>query len=234
MGKRKLEIMKTPPIILSGCARSGTSLVAAIVHYCGAFGGKMTGVTKHNQKGQFENSVIRDKVEKPFLRKIGVDHLGQKPIANTEEMKIPVDWKDVVERTMIEQGYKDGPWFYKGAKACQIWPVWNYAFPDAKWLIIRRRSADIAESCLKTGFMQRYNTFEGWIEWVNIHERKWKEMHEAGIQFREVWPDRFVERGDYSQVQEAIEWLGLKWNPTAVMQHVEPRLWNTRKKLNNG
>lgn len=230
------------PILITGAARSGTSLVAGVINKCGAFGGLMSRGNRYNEKGMFENAFIRDKLEKPYLTGLGLDRLGQYPLAETENLSIPADWKKKVQDIMIKEGYKEGPWMYKGAKACQIWPVWNYAFPNAKWIIVRRRSADIATSCLNTGFMQRFsdpkiqseigvtNEYDGWIWWIREHEKKFVEMIQAGLNVKIVWPDRMVDRGDYTQMIDAIEWLGLEWRDKEIMSFVEPKLWKARKK----
>jgi hypothetical protein len=68
-----------PPILITGCARSGTSMTAGIVHICGAFGGRMSGPTPNNRKGMFENEEVRNQIVKPYLSSIGADPLGQKP-----------------------------------------------------------------------------------------------------------------------------------------------------------
>ena len=39
------------PIIITGCARSGTSLTAGVINICGAGGGEMSGATIYNKKG---------------------------------------------------------------------------------------------------------------------------------------------------------------------------------------
>lgn len=230
MDTRKLEIEKIPPILLTGCARSGTSLTAGIVHICGAFGGEMSGSNKYNMKGMFENAHIRDHVEKPYLRRLGVDPLGQYPLAKTEGLKTEKRWRKTVLDLMLREGYQGGRWFYKGAKACQIWPQWHEAFPDAKWVIVRRRSEDIANSCLRTGFMRKREGYNGWIDWIHEHEEKWSEMRKAGLQMIEIWPDRMV-HGDYSKVKEMVEWLGLTWRETKVKDFVDPRLWKARQGL---
>ena len=217
------------PILITGCARSGTSMVAGIINICGAFGGKMFGPNKYNAKGMFENAYIRDQIEKPYLRSINMDPLGQKPLPQTEHLTIPVNWKQMVHDVMIKEGYTDGPWFYKGAKACLIWPVWNFAFPNAKWIIVRRRSADIATSCLNTAFMRAYDSYEGWIEWIHAHEKKFVEMVEAGLNVKIVWPERVI-KGNYEQLYEVVEWLGLKWDSKEVIDFIEPKLWKAKQK----
>jgi hypothetical protein len=228
-----------PPILITGCARSGTSLVAGIINMCGAFGGDMSGPNKNNAKGMFENARIRNNIVKPYFMRMGVDRLGQYPLPDTNNMVIPPEWRKKVEQVMIDEGYTDSPWMYKGAKLCLHWPVWDYAFPEAKWVIVRRKTPDIVNSCMRTGFMRAFSRqahqravgakseAEGWLWWVHQHEERFKEMMIQGMQVQEVWPERMVE-GDYSQIKEMLEWLGLEWTDK-VMEFIEPKLWKARK-----
>ena len=229
------------PILITGAARSGTSMIAGIINICGAFGGNMSGPNSSNQKGMFENAIIRNNIVKPYFRQIGVDPLGQYPIPNVNDMIIPRDWKARVEAVMHGQGYTGGPWMYKGAKMCLHWPVWHYAFPNAKWIIVRRRTGDIVQSCMKTGFMKAFNNQanqqavgvkdaqEGWLWWVRQHIDRFVEMieDENGPNCKQIWPHRMVD-GDYQQLYETVEWLGLEWT-TEVLNFVDPLLWHSRK-----
>ena len=227
MENRKLEIEQSP-ILITGCARSGTSLIAGIISICGSFGGNFRGGTKSNQKGMFENAVIQQ-IDKEYLKSIGMDPKGQDPLPNTSNLTIPSDWKQQIERVMLEEGYKKGSWFYKGARNCLTWPVWNYAYPNAKWIIVRRRSLDIVDSCLNTGFMDRYNTEEGWMKWIHHHEEKFVEMIQAGLNVKQIWPERLI-KSDYEQLYELIEWLGLPWKSQKVIEFIEPKLWKSKIK----
>lgn len=227
-----------PPILITGCARSGTSLVAGIINLCGAFGGQMSGPNHNNAKGMFENAYIRNQIVKPYLYKIGADKLGQYPLPDPEKIPIPSDWKYAIEEVMKNQGYEDGPWMYKGAKSCLMWPVWHAAFPEAKWIIVRRKSTDIINSCMRTGFMRAFNNQqnqrevgakspeEGWLWWVHQHEARFAEMIVAGLDVLQVWPERMVER-DYRQTNEMLSWLGLEWD-NKIFDFIEPKLWKAR------
>jgi Uncharacterized protein conserved in bacteria len=223
-----LEINQSP-ILITGCARSGTSLIAGVINISGAYGGRLLGPNPANAKGMFENSRIREGVEKMYLRSIGCDPKGQKPLPDTSNLPIPSDWRKRVNQIMLDEGYKDGPWFYKGAKMCLNWPVWHYAYPNAKWVIVRRRSADIAKSCLNTSFMNAYSTHQEWIGWVNHHEKCFVEMIQAGLNVKMVWPERLV-HGNYEQLYELIDWLGLTWKSQEVINFIDPKLWKAKIK----
>jgi len=208
---------------------------------CGAFGGNMSGPNNNNKKGMFENAYIRNSIVKPYFREIGVDPLGQFPLPDAKNLHIPIGWKNRVEQTMVNEGYKEGAWMYKGAKMCLKWPVWHFAFPEAKWVIVRRRTGDIISSCMKTGFMQAYNKnhvqkavgvkneADGWKWWVNQHEARFVEMLENKLNCQVVWPERMVYE-DYSQIKELIEWLGLEWTDK-IYDFITPALWKARKTM---
>lgn len=232
--------MMQSPILITGCARSGTSMVAGAINMCGAFGGDMSGPNKNNQKGMFENYRIRNELTKPYLKAQGYDPLGQYPLPDIKTLPIPYDWKEQVMQVLQSQGYKDGSWFYKGAKMCLTWPLWYYAFPDAKWIIVRRKTPDIIKSCMKTSFMRAFvmernqqavhakDEYEGWLWWVHQHEQRFIEMIQAGLNVKIVWPERMVQ-GDYRQMMETMEWLGLEWK-SEVLSFIDPKLWKARKR----
>lgn len=223
------------PILITGCARSGTSMTAGIINICGAFGGDMFGPNKHNQKGMFENKEIRQKITKPYLKKIGADPLGQKPLPNNRQVfeVNEKEWQELRSRmqlSMKHQGYRDGAWFYKGAKACLVWYLWHNAFPNAKWVIVRRSREDIANSCMRTSFMRAYREKHGWIRWVKKHERRFEEMKSAGLSVFEFWPSRAIE-GDKDHIKDMINFLGLYYdeNEKIIQSFIDPKLYRRSK-----
>jgi len=227
------------PILITGCARSGTSLVAGIINMRGAFGGNMSGPNSNNRKGMYENVEIRNGIVKPYFMDLGVDKLGQYPLPDIETLPIFPDWKKRVEAVIQREGYEGGPWMYKGAKMCLHWPVWHFAFPNAKWIIVRRKPTDIVRSCVHTGFMRAFNSSgtqhavgaksveEGWEWWVKQHTNRFTEMIEEGLNVKQIWPERMV-NGDYSQIDEMLEWLGLTWDKE-ITDFIEPKLWKARQ-----
>jgi len=228
------------PILITGVARSGTSMVAGIVNICGAFKGNTQGVGKDNQKGMFENLRIRNEIIKPYLRNASVDPLCQYPLLDVNIMSIPIDLQNRVELIIQKEGYKSGDWMIKTPKLCLTYPMWHHAFPDAKWIIVRRKTSDIINSCLKTGFMRAFsksqiqkavgvdNERDGWLWWVRQHERRFVEMITFGLNVKIVYPERMVD-GNYSQMKEAIEWLGLEWKRKEIIDFIEPKLWKAKK-----
>lgn len=228
------------PIFVTGAARSGSGMIAGTFVKCGAFGGVMT-----NKRGMYENDYIRDKIVKPYLGKARVDREGQYPLLDTKALLIPHQWKAKVESVMLKQGYPfDQPWMYKDSRMALMWPIWHYAFPNAKWVLVRRRTGDIIESCTKTAYMSAFKSVsirekvgatteeEGWLWWVHEFEKRFVEMIEQGVNVKVVWPERMV-HGDYQQLFETLDWLGLKWTPE-ILNFIDPLLWTSRKKERRG
>jgi hypothetical protein len=196
------------PILVTGAERSGSTFIAKILDMCGVFSGKCNGM--------FENIIISE-FNNDFLKNYPFD------FPKTKDLSIPIRWKGAVEGVLTVEQALDKPWMIKSATLARMWPVWNYAYPDAKWLIIRRRTGDVIQSCLKTGYMKTFKNIEnlqalnfvkeeeGWLWWIHQYETKFVEMMQAGLNCRVIWPERMV-TGDYSQIYETVEWLGLKWN----------------------
>ncbi len=215
------------PILITGCARSGTSLVAGMFFMAGAWGGKMYGPTPDNPHGFFENRFIREKLVKEYLRAIGADPKGQKPLPNTRALRMPKRWREMVLSEIKAEGYHGGPWFYKGAKMCLMWPVWHRAFPKAKWIIVRRWKENIIESCLKTSFMSAYKDREGWYRWVMHHEQCFEEMRRAGCAMYQIWPQIMID-GEFEQIERALQLCGLPCDRSLMREFIDPSAWSSR------
>lgn len=221
------------PILITGAARSGTSMTAGIVDICGGFGGKLSGPNRWNKKGMFENTEIRNSVVKPFIREKGWDPLCQKPLPDINVLKNLTDeevtlFLNNVTGVIKRNGYKAGRWYYKGAKMIVMYPLWVRAFPDAKWIFVRRDPNDIADSCMRTPFMRGYKKKKGWLKWVDAHEKCLEEIKETpGIIYREIWPQKLVDGNDeeYSNFEECINSYGLEWDGDKARKFVSPQLW---------
>ena len=228
MIQNKLDI----PVFVTGVERSGSSLIARIISLCGGFVGKTTSMC--------ENSAIKKLVDE-YYTQFNLDKKGQFPLPNADELLLPVNWKTQVEAILRKEGYTESEiWMYKGSRIAQIWPVWNYAYPDAKWIIVRRRTGDVVQSCLKTGFMNAYSDRnvqqevgvkderEGWLWWIHEHEKLFVSMIETGLNVKVIWPERMLD-GNFQQIHEMLHWLNLPWNPE-IISLLEQTLINPKRK----
>lgn len=223
------------PILITGAARSGTSMTAGVVDIGGGFGGETCGATRWNKRGQFENLAIRQGLTKPFLASIGCDPMGQWPLPDLENLEVrkklrdAAPWmRDEMVSIIQSQGVKpEQRWYYKGAKMCLLWPLYQAAFPEADWVIARRDDEAIISSCLKTGFMRAFDTAEGWRKWLEVHKTRFAEMFSVGLRLIEIWPQAAIE-GDLTQYRFMTAWLGLDWKKSRVIDFISPALWNNR------
>ncbi len=218
------------PIFVTGVPRSGTSLVAGLIHLHGVWGGKMVGPTQDNPKGFFENSALRQNVVKGYLRSIDVDPMGQNPLPDIDTLPpFPGDLAKVVRDTLSKQDKVSGPWFYKDAKLLLTWPIWHRAFPRAKWILIRRDPDSIAESCMRTGFMRAERTFKGWLEWIRKYEdfivSPMNAPFAREVQYRVVWPAKIF-RGNFDEIVRAFTFLGLQWDQSIAEEFLESSAWH--------
>ncbi len=210
------------PIFITGAPRSGKTLIAGVLDICGVFSGATDGM--------LENIHVRDQIMARYLKQNGADPKGHNPIKSVSELSMPVGWRETVDNVIMREGYDDGPWMLKSAKLSLTWPVWQEAYPKAKWVIVRRRTGDIVESCMKTDYMKAYSHKEGWIEMVRHYEDRFVEMITEGVDCKVIWPQRMV-HGDYSQVYELLDWLGIGWR-TEILSYIDPKFWRTRTKKN--
>lgn len=223
---------KDSPIFVTGVERSGSSLIARILKICGA------NVGRHNP--MFENLSIKKEIETYYAQIINCDKntvIGQFPMPVVVDLMIPNGWKEKIDKIRKIEGLH-GTWMYKSSKLAQTWPLWYYAYSNAKWIIVRRRTGDIVQSCIKTAHMRAFkneanrsqigviNEWDAWIWWVREHEKRFVEMIQAGVNCKVVWPERMVD-GDYQQIQEMLEWVGLPWK-NEVISIIDPLLWKSR------
>lgn len=203
------------PILITGMERSGISLIGEAVRICGAWRG--------------QPKEILDAVVKPFFRGIKADVSAQAPLPDIETCKklaasIREKWNSRVKDIITEHGYDHGAWFYADPKSCLIWPVWNDAFPEARWVIVRRKDNDIIKSCLKTGYMSAYDDAAGWMRWIEDYKKRFEEMVKAGLNIWQIWPQRML-RGKLEEVKAMIQFLGLEWKAKEMEDFITPILW---------
>ena len=207
------------PVIVTGAARSGTSLVMGVLEACGLQTGDTCGPTEANPKGQWENRGIIQQVQKPYLKAIGADPMGQHPLPSYEDLTPDPYRRLTVLDIADEQGIDtDYPWGFKDAKALLDWPIWNQAFPNATWIVTKRDLGAIAASAKRTSFMRKA---PDWLEWAKFHEERANDIPNAHqIQ------TRALAEGHLNQAKEAVNKCGLDFDLMAVTDWIDPELWH--------
>jgi hypothetical protein len=215
---------KYNPILITGAERSGSTFIARILDMCGVWSGA--------GNNMFENTMIHS-LHYEMLR------CTSELFPSIDKINIPYSWKEIILMQIEQEGWNnERRWMVKGGLLAKYWPVWHYAFPDAKWIIVRRRTGDIVQSCVKTGYMKMFkdennlkllgldNEKDGWLWYTHQYEQRFIEMMQEGLNCRVVWPDR-METGNFEQIYETIQWLGLDFNEK-IPETILP-LFNNRR-----
>jgi len=196
-------------IFVTGAARSGTSLITRMLEACGANLGDVAGLAEHRP---FKNKVL-----KPYLKRIGADPTGQKPLPNTNDLP---DYPTLKADT---DAVTEGVDVIKDVKTALIWPLLDDAYPDAKWIIVYRRPEKIAESCMRTTFMRAYNTLEDWEIWAKNYHALCQEIAEVADTHTVVTSD-VIE--DVESFRPTVGWAGLDFDADAVRNCINENKWH--------
>ena len=216
------------PVLVVGIARSGTSLVAGSLAACGAWTGETLAGNASNPTGYFENAALREGLLKRQLMQLGADPLGVRQLPPLSGQPAQPKLGAQVLGLLQQQGYGGGPWLYKDAKLTLLWPVWRQAFPQARWVIVRRRAEAIVASCLRTDFMRQHSSDPVfWERWVQAYEQRLEVLKASGVWWREVDAQRLVESG-VGELEPLVSELGLQWDAQAVGAMVQPHHWHGR------
>ena len=220
------------PIFITSAERSGSPIIATIIANCGVFTGRTSKM--------LENLSIRN-LMRMLYEDMKVDPNGQYPLPDIDNLRIPVLFRKNIIKVLEKDGFRgDGVWLFNSGYLAQTWPVWVHSFPEAQWVIVRRKPTDIVQSCIKTDYMNAFsdpdicakvgaaNAADGWKWWIEQHNQRFIEMINEGLDIKVVWPQRMV-HGDYEQVYQMLRWLGLKWK-SDVFTQVDTMLHKSRMK----
>ena len=225
------------PIFVTGIERSGSSIVGRILCLCNVFSGALTNM--------FENQEIRTRLI-DIYEKFNADPKGQYPLPDPIKIQNGISathFKMKLERILCRQGYVEGVWFFKSFRLLHLWPLFHKMYPEAKWIIVRRRTGDIINSCTKTAYMEAFEKDEvqkmvgvssakdGWLYWVHEQEKLINQAIEAGIDYKVIWPERIINY-DYSQLMEVLDWVGVEGNEIELHSILNPILHKMKVDIN--
>jgi glutamyl/glutaminyl-tRNA synthetase len=202
-------------ILVTGIERSGSTLITRVLQLCGANAGRVNKMRENEAIHALNASIIKANSEECHM-------------PNLETLDYAKNLDTEINNCLIEQRLPATmPFVYKDSGLIQIWPIWNTTYPDAKWIIVRRRTGDIINSFVETAYMKKFKDVknlklvgaeterDGWLWWVKQNEQRLVQMIEAGINHRIVWPERMRD-GDFEQMKEVVDWCGLEWNEDVV------------------
>ena len=192
------------PIIVLGVERSGTSVVAEMVHRWGAYAGppeKLHKADAHAPRGYWEFLPLWD-----LLAELGDFDAGTTWWDNDFQQRTVTKAADPAYRKkateLMTEMYTGGPWFWKDPALSHFLPFWKQIWSDAIYIITVRHPLDTAVSWQKfimpanvpvhISFVKRKinNPFEpfdvakyplppGYLEFLNVQEallKAWRKL----------------------------------------------------------
>jgi len=213
--------------IVTGSPRSGVAFAVDILRACGTWTEET--LDGKNSRRLLGGSPVFRGLVKPFMIGLGADLTCQKPFANIDTVRMLAEtvgdnWRGFVERAARRRGYVGGPWMYVGEEAATIWPVWRAAFPDAKWVVVRRHDADIVNACMRTTTMRKYSERGDWMNWLTTYKSRFSEIIDSGADVFQFWPQYAVD-GNFGPVSRLMTELGLEWSRDNVFDSLVPALF---------
>lgn len=190
-------------IFVTGVPRSGTSLTVKILQSLGARTGPVNVL--------YENLGIRENVLKPLIKANGGDPLGQKSFPNLETVK----GSGLLDKFAAHIGVPiDARTLYKDPKLTLVWPAFAAAFPNAKWIVVRRDIESQIDALIRVPFINVHGSDrEAWAAWVR--EYKWRlDMLLEETDAMEVRPADFIQ--DPAELESIADFVGLPFDPVKV------------------
>ena len=214
------------PVLILGVPRSGTSLVTGLLALNGLWVGRTMPGDMSNPRGYFENVTLREQVNKGLLRQLGYDEFGVQKLPPATGLPRAAGLRKLVFSTINGEGY-DGrqPWGFKDPKLTLTWPIWHQEFPNARWIIVRRPTNSVIQSCLRTPFMRRHSADpKFWRRFVAEYDQRLDRMQSAGLWLRRIRASEIID-GQLDRIAALAKDLGLDWNQDFAQEFVDRQLW---------
>ncbi|MDE0424514.1 MAG: sulfotransferase [Candidatus Poribacteria bacterium] len=223
------------PIIILGVERSGTSVVAEMLHKWGAYAGppeKLHSADMHAPRGYWEYEPLWD-----LLAELGDFDTGATwwdpdfQHRMRKKAAIPVYRKKATE--LMAEMHNGGPWFWKDPALSHFLPFWKQIWDDAIYIITVRNPLDTAVSWQK--FIMPPNV-KGNISFVAMNLLRWQHIMTLILQHTEDAQHRLflgyedIVRYPYSQTERLAAFLNAKFGNRvslvqAMVDAVDPHLW---------
>lgn len=198
-------------ILVTGVERSGSTLISRVLQMCEANAGQTNKMRENTSLRALSARTIKCLNVGCFM-------------PSYDLLNSVSDWEKRVNMALNNQSIPQSmPFMYKDSQIAQLWPLWNNAYSDAKWIIVRRRTGDILNSLKETAYMNRFKNKsnilkvgakdekEAWLWWVHEYEERFRDIIASDLNYRIVWPERMRD-GDFEQMKEVVSWCNLNWN----------------------
>lgn len=180
-----------------------------------------------NPKGFFEHSYLREYGVKRILASAGYDPLGVRRLPPELFNPTLPRFTERVHDILSQDGYSgEQTWLYKDAKLSLLWALFAHHFPDARWVIVRRDTEKIIDSCLRTSFMKQHSTERSyWKKFVRNYHERLSLLVESDNRTFEISSEA-VAKGDFGELESIVKALGLNFRGQAIQEFVNPQYWH--------
>ena len=209
----------SPPVFVYGVSRSGTSMTCGVLAACGVrFGLDLRQPDQYNPRGYWEAKQGRQALKR-FLKSIKHDIGGHR--RDPSWVAGPKDIKRLRRKMAPHWKQADA---LKVATDWLIWGTVHAAYPNARWIIVRREVPDIVASCIRAPFISILPPdvpLDAWTAEITEQVERLVDLHASPCNTVEVWPD--PRRPEV--FREAVLHAGATWDEEAVRAALDPSLW---------
>ena len=226
---------KSHPIIVLGVERSGTSVVAEMLHRWGAYAGpseKLHKADAHAPRGYWEFLPLWD-----LLAELGDFDAGATWWDSDFQQRIKKKAADPAYRQkaieLMAEMYKGSPWFWKDPALSHFLPFWKQVWGNAVYIITVRNPLDAAVSWQQ--FIMPANVPVR-ISFIAMNLLRWQHImmlilqHTEDAQYRLFLRYEDIVRQPHVQAERLACFLNSKFGKRvssiqAMVDAVEPQLW---------
>jgi hypothetical protein len=140
--------------------------------------------------------------------------------------KIARAWRRKCLSIIWDQGYSGGPWLYAGPEALLAWPIIRQAFPDARWVVVRKDKGVLLKRLREqASFLQKDTRMGDPLKWVRLYESRIDQVKRVE-KVQEFWPNRVFSKGDMVHIRDMAKFLSLPWDQDKVADAMIQPLWH--------
>jgi colanic acid/amylovoran biosynthesis glycosyltransferase len=178
--------MKTAnPLIITGMHLSGASIVGQALFQAGLFLGDKIQVPRNfGPAGSFEDEDIarfHDEI-------LAINKSGLKAYGTLNGLIVPTEYKNKGEELIRVKYDSHSRWGWKDPRTILFLDYWNLRLPDAKWIFVFRKPAEVAWSLLWRGELDMYS--DNPIVRALTALRIWTNQNRRILAFSREHPDR--------------------------------------------
>ncbi|MBI1924552.1 sulfotransferase [Candidatus Poribacteria bacterium] len=232
---------KCRPIIVLGVERSGTSLVAEMVHRWGAYAGESERLTKadeRNPQGYWEYKPIWDFLDE-LIKAVGISWWDASFQQRVREKVFIPQYRDKARELVAVMEKEGKSWVWKDPALSFFLPFWKEIWGDADYLITVRNPYDSALSWQKFVMPSK---LEGSMSLIAGNILRWQYMmllileHTEETENKIFIPYEGLVLKPWKQAKRLYEFLNRNcevkvsddMGSKVMAQTVNPKLWRNR------